>query len=91
MEVLAGVAGRHQRQLLGRQVEVGVARRAQQGEQPERLDGAPEVDEPVRVADDVEHPAGRIDLDDVAAMDGLHQAVAHLADEDRRRRGRAGT
>ena len=53
----------------------------EQRDQAERLDRRAEVDEPVRVAEDVEHPAGGVHLDDVAAVDRLHDAVAHLAHE----------
>ena len=84
VEVLAGVAGRHDRELLGREVELAAAAGAEQGDQPERLDRRAQVDDPVRVADEVEHPPRGVDLDDVPAVDGLDDAVAHLAHEDRR-------
>ena len=86
MEVLAGVARGHHRELLGREVELGDAARPQQRHQAERLDRGAQVDQPVRVAQDVEHPPGRVHLHDVAALDRLHHAVAHLAHQDGRHR-----
>ena len=56
----------------------------EQGEQPERLDARAEGDHAVRVAEQAHDPAGRIDLDHVAAVDALDDPVARLADEDRR-------
>ena len=58
----------------------------------ERLDRRAQGDDPVRVAELADEPAGGVDLDDVAAMDALLDPVADLADEDRRdvRPGSAG-
>ena len=49
----------------------------------ERLDAAPQVRRPVRVAEDADQAPVDVDLDDVAAMDALLDAAADLADEDR--------
>ena len=49
----------------------------------ERLDARAEGDDPIRVAEQADDPAGRVDLDDVAPMDALLDAVADLPDEDR--------
>ena len=43
----------------------------------------------VRIAKTPEEPAGDVDLDDVAPMDALLDAVADLADEDWRCRAPA--
>ena len=46
--------------------------------QPERLDGGSEGHDPVDVADGAQQASGRIDLDDVAAVHALLDAVAYL-------------
>ena len=57
-------------------------------DEPERLDRRAQGDEPVGVAELADDPAGGVGLDDVAAVDALLDAVAELADEDRRRPSR---
>jgi hypothetical protein len=84
VEVLAGMARRHDRELFAREVELLAAARAEERDEPERLDRGAEGDDPVRVAEQPEHPAGGVDLDDVPAVDRLHDAVADLAHEDGR-------
>ena len=74
VEVLAGVAGRHERELLAGQVELAWPPAASRASSPNGLTARPEVDEPVRVAERAEHPAGGVDLDDVAPVDGLDRA-----------------
>ena len=62
----------------------GDAARPEERDQAERLHRRAQVDDPVRVAEQVEEPAGGVDLDDVAAMDALLDAVADLPHEDGR-------
>jgi hypothetical protein len=90
VQVLTGVARGHHRELIGRQVELGDAAGPQQRDQAERLDRRAQVDQAVRVAHEVEHPPGRIHLNDVAALDRLHDAVAHLARQHGRDRPAGG-
>ena len=84
VDVLAGVAGRHDRQLLAREVELAAAAGPEQGDQAERLHRRSQVHDPVGVAEQVEHPPGGVDLDDVPAVDRLDDPVADLAHDDRR-------
>ena len=90
VQVLARVARGHHRELLGREVELRDAAGPQQRHQAEWLDRGAQVDQPVRVAQDVEHPSGRVHLHDVAALDRLHHAIAHLAREHGRHRPACG-
>ena len=83
MEVLAGMRAGHDRQLGRIQVELLDATGFDEGHQPERLDGRPERHDPFDVTDGTQHAAGRVDLDDVAAVHALLDAIAHLTDEDR--------
>src|SRR6478672_11223423 len=70
---------------LGRlQVEGRDAARFDEREQPERLDGRAQRDQPVRVTQLADDLAGGVGLDDVAAVDALLDAVADLASDDRR-------
>ena len=86
VEVLAGVARGHERDLRRLELELRDAARLDQREDPERLDGRAQVDDVVRVAEGAEHPSVDVDLDDVAPMDALLDPVADLPDEHRRRR-----
>ena len=88
VEVLAGVARGHDRDLRRLQRELLHAARLDQRGDTERLDRRAQEDEVVRVAEGPEHPAGDVDLDDVAPMDALVDPVPDLPDEDRRRRFR---
>ena len=74
VDVLAGVAGRHDRQLLAREVELAAAAGPEQGDQAERLDRRSQVDDPVGIAEQVEHPPRGVDLDDVPAVDGSRRS-----------------
>ena len=84
VEVLARVRARHDRDLGRLEVEGLDAAGLDQREQPERLDRRAQGDDPVRVAELADDPAGDVGLDDVAAMDALLDPVADLPDEDRR-------
>ncbi len=84
VEVLATVRAGHDRELGWLQVEFLEAAGLDQGDDTERLDGRAESDDPVRVAELADEPAADVRFDDVAAVDALLDAVAQLADEDRR-------
>ena len=84
MEVLATVRAGHDRELGGLQIELLEAAGLDQGDDTERLDGRAEGHDPVRVAELADEPAADVRFDDVAAVDALLDAVAQLADEDRR-------
>src|SRR4029453_15424303 len=83
MEVLTGMRAGHDRQLGRIQGELLEPTDLNEGHQPERLDGRPERHDPLDVADGTQDATGRVDLDDVAAVDAFLDAVAHLTDEDR--------
>ena len=85
VEVLARVRAGHDRELGRLEVEGGDPAGLDERQQPERLDRRPERDDPVGVAQLADDPARRVGLHDVAAMDALLDAAAHLAGEDRRR------
>ena len=83
MEVLARVRAGHDRDLGRLEIERLDAARLDERDEPERLDGRAERDQPVGVAEQADDPAGGVGLDDVAAVDALLDAVPELADEDR--------
>ena len=91
VEVFAGVGARHDRDLGRFQIEHVHAARLDQGDDAERLDAAPEGDQAVGIAEPAEEPSVDVDLDDVAAVDALFDAVSNLADEDRRDNSGAGS
>ena len=86
VEVLAGMRAAQEGDVGRGQVERLDAAGFEQRHRAERLDGAPKRHDTVRVPEDAEHPSARVDLDDVAAMDGLDDAVPDMAHEDRRGR-----
>jgi hypothetical protein len=89
VEVLAGVAAGHDRELGRLELEGLDAAGLDEGDQPERLDARAEVGHVVRIAQPPEHPAVDVDLDDVTPVDALLDPVADLADEDGRCRAPA--
>ena len=84
VEVLAGVAAGHDRDLGRLEVERLDPAGLEQREHAERLDAGPEVDDLIGVAERADHPSVDVDLDDVAPVDALLDPVADLADEHRR-------
>ena len=84
MEVLARVRAGHDRQLGRLEIERLDAAGLDERDDAERLDAASQFDDPIRIAEAADQPAVDVDLDDVATMDALLDAVADLADEDRR-------
>ena len=86
VEVLAGMRAAQEGDVGRREVERLDTAGFEQRHRAERLDGAAKRDHPVRVPEDAEHPSARVDLDDVAAMDGLDDAIPDMAHEDRRGR-----
>ena len=88
VEVLARMRARHDRDLGGLEIERLDAAGLDEREDAERLDRRAQRDEPVGIAELADEPAGGVGLDDVAAVDALLDAVADLADEDRRRPSR---
>jgi hypothetical protein len=60
VEVLARVRAGHDRDLCGLEVEGGDAARFDEREQPERLDGRAQRDQPVRVPELADDPPGRV-------------------------------
>ncbi len=85
VDVLAGMRAGEDGDLVGRQLEGLDAACLEQRDRTERLDGRAQRDEPIGVAQDPDEAAGRIGLDDVAAMDALLDPVPQQADQDRRR------
>jgi len=85
VEVLAGVAARHDRELRRLEAELALAACLEEGHEPERLHRRSEVDEHLRIADCPDDAPGHVDLDDIAPVDALLDAVADLANEHRRR------
>ena len=83
MEVLAGVAAGHDRELRRLELELLDAARFEQRQDPERLRRGPEVDDLFGVAERPDDPSRRVDLDDVAPMGALLDAVSDLAHEHR--------
>jgi len=83
VEVLAGVARGHDRDLGRRQLELANPARFEQREDPERLDRGTQVDDVVRVAEGPQHPATGVGLDDVAPVDALLDPAAELPNEHR--------
>ena len=85
VEVLARVRAGHDRDLGRLEVErLDAAGLDQRRRRPNGLTQLAEGDEPIRVAEAADEPPVGVDLDDVAAVDALLDAVADLADEDRR-------
>jgi hypothetical protein len=84
VEILARVRARHQRELLGLEVEGLDPAGLDQRRDAERLHAAPQVRDPIRIAEAADQDAIDVDLDDVATVDALLDAATDLADEDRR-------
>jgi hypothetical protein len=86
VEILAGVAAGHDRELGLLELEGLDATGLDERGQAEGLDAGSEVDHVLGIADGPEDAAGTVDLDDVTTVDALLDAVADLADEDGWRR-----
>src|SRR5688572_23080987 len=84
VEVLATVRAGHDGELGGLQIELLEAASLDQRYDTERLDGRAQGHDPVWVAELADEPATDVRFDDVPAVDALLDAVAQLADEDRR-------
>ena len=91
MEILAGMRAGHDRDLGGFQIERLDPTGLDERDDTEGLDRRAKGDDAVRVTERLDETAGRVGLDDVASMEALLDAVADLADEDRRVRSRAVT
>ena len=86
VEVLAGVAAGHDRELWRFELERLDSTGLDERHQSERLDARSEVHEVIRIAETAEHASVDVDLHDVAPVDALLDAVPDLADEDWRSR-----
>ena len=84
VQVLARVRAGHHGELRRREVEFADAVRLQERHERERLDARPQRDDRLRIAGDPDHRAGRVDLDDMTAMDAFHDLAADVAGQDRR-------
>jgi hypothetical protein len=75
VEVLAAVRAGHDRELGRFQIERLDATGLDEGDHAERLDGGPQGDQAIRVAELVDESSADVRFDDVAAVDALFDAV----------------
>jgi hypothetical protein len=85
VEVLAGMRAGHQGDLGRLEIEGLDPARLDQGDDAEGLDAAPQVGDPIGIAEPPDQAPVDVGLDHVAAVDALLDATAHLTDEDRGR------